>query len=169
MRPTPTLSKTRTLSTLGRNFGFQKHERGASMRRDRVIHLLAIFLVIGLVVGCSQSPSSDSTKVKVADVDVGRSISPDKTIAEKTDSFRPSDTFYISVRAEGSAPNATVKARWLFQNSQLVNESETTIVPQGSAVTEFHISKPDPWPVGEYKVEVSINGAPPVSKTFKVI
>lgn len=94
---------------------------------------------------------------------------PSSFLRSKASSFRPSDTFYISVRAEGSAPNATVKARWLFQNSQLVNESETTIVPQGSAVTEFHISKPDPWPVGEYKVEVSINGAPPVSKTFKVI
>ena len=143
------------------------------MRGYRVIDLLAIFLVIGLVSGCSQSPSSDSTsdprKVKVTDVSIGRSISPDKTIGEKTDSFRPSDTFYVSVRAEGSAPNAIVKARWLFQNSQLVNESEQTIVPQGSAITEFHVSKPDSWPAGEYKVEVSINGSPAVTKTFKVI
>jgi hypothetical protein len=139
------------------------------MNYNELIGVVALFLIIGLVSGCSQSPSSEATKVKVTDVDVGRSISPDKTIAEKTDSFRPSDTFYVSVRAEGSANNATLKARWLFQNSQLVNESEQTIVPHGSAVTEFHISKPDPWPSGDYKVEVSINGSPPVSKTFKVI
>lgn len=139
------------------------------MRHDRLIDCFALFLMIALVIGCSQSPSSESTTVKVTDVNVGRSISPDKTIAEKTDSFRPSDTFYVSVRAEGPTQNATLKARWLFQNGQLVNESETTIVPHGSAVTEFHISKPDPWPSGEYKVEVSVNGSPAVSKSFKVI
>ena len=139
------------------------------MRDNWFIDVWAFLLVMGLVIGCSQSPSSDSTKVTVTDVSVGRSISPDKTIAEKTDSFRPSDTFYVSISAEGSAPNATLKARWSYQNGQLVNESEQTIVPQGRAVTEFHVSKPDPWPAGEYKIEVSINGSPAVSKTFKVI
>lgn len=139
------------------------------MKYNQLISVVALILLIALVSGCSQSPSSDATKVKVTDVDLGRSIGPDKSIAEKTDSFRPSDTFYVSVRTEGSANNATLKARWLFQNSQLVNEAEQTIVPHGSAVTEFHVSKPDPWPSGDYKVEVSINGSAPVTKTFKVI
>ena len=38
----------------------------------------------------------------------------------------------------------------------------------GSAVTEFHLSKPDGWPVGSYRVEVSLNGAPAGNKEFKV-
>ena len=39
-----------------------------------------------------------------------------------------------------------------------MDESEQTIAPTGSAATEFHISKPDGWPAGKYKLEVLLNG-----------
>jgi hypothetical protein len=49
-----------------------------------------------------------------------------------------------------------------------VKEDTATISATGAAATEFHISKPDGWPAGNYKVEISLNGAAAASKDFSV-
>ena len=95
-------------------------------------------------------------------------MGPDKRVTDKTDSFRPSETIYVSVNTEGAAPNATLKARWTFQDGQVVKESSQTIAPTGTAVTEFHVSNPAGWPVGSYKVEVFLNGSSVETESFKV-
>ena len=130
----------------------------------RVSLLLAI-----VPVGCSGYKPAVQTGVKVTQIDVGRSVTADKAIAEKTDSFRPADTFYVSVKTDGSGPSATLTARWTYQDGQVVDESRQNILPTGGAnVTEFHLSKPDGWPAGGYKVEVLLNGASAGSREFKV-
>lgn len=132
--------------------------------RVAVSPLLAVALF-----GCSASKPAVQNGVKVTDIDVGRSVTADKTIAEKTDSFRPADTFYVSVKTDGSGPSATLTARWTYQDGQVVNESRQNIAPTGSAtVTEFHLSKPDGWPAGGYKVEVLLNGTSAGTRDFKV-
>ncbi len=119
--------------------------------------------------GCSASKPAAQTGVKVTDIDVGRSVTADKTINEKTDSFRPGDTFYVSVKTDGSGPSATLTARWTYEDGQVVDESRQDIAANGSAaVTEFHLSKPDGWPAGGYKVEVLLNGTSAGTKDFKV-
>jgi hypothetical protein len=119
--------------------------------------------------GCSGTRPAVQTGVRVTHIDVGRSIAADKTIGEKTDSFRPADTFYVSVKTDGSGPNATLTARWTYQDGQVVDESGQNIAPTGGAtVTEFHLSKPDGWPAGGYKVEVLLNGASAGTREFKV-
>jgi hypothetical protein len=95
-------------------------------------------------------------------------VSADKTISDKTDTFKPMDTIYASVATEGSSPAVTLVAHWTYKDGQLVKHEETTIAPTGKAVTEFHVVKPSGWPVGDYKVEVMLNGAPAGSKSFKV-
>ncbi len=37
-----------------------------------------------------------------------------------------------------------------------------------SSHTEFHISKPSGWPVGKYKVTLSLGGAPAGAQDFEV-
>jgi hypothetical protein len=131
---------------------------------------LAVGLLLAVAVfGCSASKPAVQAGVKVTDIDVGRSITADKTIAEKTDSFRPADIFYVSVKTDGSGPSATLTARWTYQDGQVVDESRQNIAPTGSAtVTEFHLSKPDGWPAGGYKVEVLLNGISAGTREFKV-
>ena len=119
--------------------------------------------------GCSASKPAVQPGVKITDIDVGRSVAADKTIAEKTGSFRPADTIYVSVKTDGSGPSATLTARWTYEDGQVVDESRQNIAPTGSAtVTEFHLSKPDGWPAGGYKVEVLLNGASAGTRDFKV-
>ena len=71
-------------------------------------------------------------------------------------------------QTEGAASTATLKTRWTFADGQVVDESTQTIAPTGNARTEFHISKPDGWPVGKYKFEVFLNGASAATKDFSV-
>jgi outer membrane usher protein FimD/PapC len=49
-----------------------------------------------------------------------------------------------------------------------VDESTQTIAPTGDARTEFHMSKPDGWPAGKYKLEVLVNGTTAGTKDFEV-
>jgi hypothetical protein len=104
--------------------------------------------------------------VRVTDLTLGRAVGGDKAVTDRTDSFRPNDTIYASVATEGSAQSATLRAKWSFENGQLVDEATQTIAPNNRARTEFHISKPDGWPAGKYKVEVFLNDQSADAKTF---
>jgi large exoprotein involved in heme utilization and adhesion len=126
-------------------------------------------LLTASALGCSTYKPAAPAAVKVTRIDVGRSVAADKTIAEKTASFRPADTFHVSVATDGSGPSATLTARWTYEDGQVVDESRQSISPTGSAtVTEFHLSKPDGWPAGAYKVEVLLNGSSAGTREFTV-
>ena len=43
-----------------------------------------------------------------------------------------------------------------------------TISATGPGMTEFHVSKPDGWPQGDYQVEISLNDKPVGAKKFSV-
>lgn len=133
--------------------------------------LMALLVAAGLGVACSRpaaAPPATENTVRVTGVDLGLGLGPDKQVKDKTDSFSPSETIYVSIKTEGAAPSATLKARWSFQDGQIVKESSQTIAPTGTAVTEFHVSNPAGWPKGSYKVEVFLNGSSVETESFKV-
>jgi uncharacterized protein YfaS (alpha-2-macroglobulin family) len=66
----------------------------------------------------------------------------------------------------GSAPRATITAKFTFEDGQVVDESSQDVA--GAGVTEFHISKPDGWPAGKYQVEVLLDGKSVATKPFEV-
>jgi len=125
-------------------------------------------LLMAALAACSSRTSTTQNEVKVTDIDTGRSIGADKSISDKTSTFNPSDTIFVSVKTKGSAPSATLGARWTYENNQVVDESNQTIAPSGDAFSEFHVSKPDGWPAGKYKVEILLNGASAGTKSFEV-
>lgn len=138
--------------------------------RTRAYAAFLIVLSFTLAACSRPAPSGGATApgVRVTDVSLGRSLNADKTIGDNTSAFRPADTIYASVVTEGSASSATLKARWTYQDGQVVDESTQSIAPAGKATTEFHISKPSGWPTGKYKVEVSLDGLAAGAKDFEV-
>ncbi len=138
--------------------------------------ILALTLAAILSAACTRSGENPGTTgttgtgvgVRVSQIDMGRSLSADKKITDNTESFKPNDTIYASIATAGSATTATLKARWTYQDGQVVNESTQAIAPAGDARTEFHISKPDGWPTGKYKLEVFLNGSSAATKDFEV-
>jgi hypothetical protein len=136
--------------------------------------ILALTLAATLTAACARSSENPGatgttgTAVRVSKIDIGRSLAADKTINDSTGSFKPNDTIYASIATEGAAATVTLKARWTYQEGQVVNESTQTLAPTGDARTEFHISKSDGWPTGKYKLEVFLNGSSAATRDFQV-
>lgn len=106
--------------------------------------------------------------VRVTEIQLGNALGEDKRPKAQATSFAKTDTVFASVITEGAAQAAELTARWTYQDGQVVNETKRTIAPGAVAVTEFSIQKPSGWPPGDYKVEVSVDGQPAQSKTFKI-
>lgn len=114
-------------------------------------------------------PVAPAPSVAITKVDLGTAVGADMTIAAPTSTFKPSDTIYAAVTTTGTAPSALVKAKWSFSDNSVVNETTTELKDlAGVAVTDFHIAKPDGWPVGKYKVEISVDDKPPGVTEFTV-
>jgi hypothetical protein len=119
--------------------------------------------------GTTEEPAPTATAgVEVIEVALGKAVGADKAVTETATTFEPTDTIYVSVRTEGTAPSATLAARWTFEDGQVVDESSQTIAPTGPEVTEFHVSKPDGWPAGAYEVAISLDGQPVETQSFTV-
>jgi hypothetical protein len=100
---------------------------------------------------------------------LGSTIDAQNRVTEPTERFRPEQTIYVSVATSQTPAGSTLSARWLDSDGTLINESTQTVVSAAGAATEFHISKPDGWPTGQYRVELSLNGQPLTTKTFAVV
>jgi hypothetical protein len=107
--------------------------------------------------------------VQVVAVDLGKTIGTDKQVTERIDTFKPNDTVYASIHTSGSAPNSKLGVKW-YQNGQVVSQDEQPIAPaEGSNAMEFHLSQPAGLPAGDYKVEVTVDGATVQMKEFHVV
>jgi len=107
---------------------------------------------------------------RVSSIELGNAIGSDKRVSLAKTTFAPTDTIYASIATDGQSPSVTLGARWTYgDEAQLVKEDSLSIAPTGPAINEFHISKPDGWPAGKYKVEISANGAPAGSQQFEVV
>lgn len=152
------------------------------MAKPHVVLILAA-LILG-VAGCKkespppapspapqvQAPPPATAGVSVANISLGKMLGPDKKVAAATDTFAKGDTIYAVVETTGSG-NATLKAKWTYYKGDKtapVNENSQTISANGPVASEFHISKPDGWPLGDYQVEISLNDKPAGTKKFMV-
>jgi hypothetical protein len=144
-----------------------------SMRHLNRFALPLCVAVVLITVGCRRDsqPGTAGTSgaaVTVTDVTLGRAIGPDKAITDKTDDFKPADTIYASIATDGTAKSTSLRARWTYQDGQVVDDSTRAIAPNNKERTEFHIAKPDGWPAGNYQVEVFVDGRSVETKKFEV-
>jgi hypothetical protein len=114
------------------------------------------------------APAPAPAAFAVQSVEVGKQIGSDKRVTSPGTTFAPKDTIYASVATEGAAPSKTIAAKWTFGSGKLVKADSQTIAPSGPEATEYHIARPSGWPVGKYKVEISVDGSPAGSKEFEV-
>jgi hypothetical protein len=115
-------------------------------------------------------PPPSPAGVTLSSVSLGKAVGADKKVSAATEVFAKGDTIHASVDTTG-AGSATVLAKWSFTKDGKtvpVKEESATINATGPATTEFHISKPDGWPAGDYQVEILVNGKTAATKSFKV-
>ena len=152
---------------------------------NKTIRLLALALVAVRLVACKKdpppAPAPQSTApapapapapaaVSVSAATVGSAVGADKKVTQAKDSFAKNDTIYVAVDTAGSG-TANLKARWTYTHegkSVPVKEDTQTIQATGPSTTEFSVSKPDGWPLGDYQVEVLLNDQVVQTKKFSV-
>ena len=116
------------------------------------------------------APAPAPVGVTLSAVSLGKSVGADKKVSVATEVFAKGDTIHASIDTTG-AGSATVVAKWSYSKdgkTAAVKEETASITPAGPATTEFHISKPDGWPTGDYQVEILVNGTSAATKSFKV-
>ena len=145
-------------------------------RHGRVL-LATAFLVLAIACKKDTPPSAPAPApppppppaaavIEVSGVELGSAIGADKRVTTATDVFKPADTIYAAVVTAGTAPRATITAKFTFEDGQVVDESSQEVA--GAGVTEFHISKPDGWPAGKYQLEVLLDGKSVSTRAFEV-
>ncbi|KZC43017.1 hypothetical protein RHOFW510R12_36360, partial [Rhodanobacter sp. FW510-R12] len=105
--------------------------------------------------------------VTVGSMELGSTVDANHKILASGTSFAPKDTIYASVDTTGSG-NATLAAKWTTQDGQVVHEDSKSLNAMGPETTAFMISKPDGFPAGNYKVDISLDGKQVASKDFSV-
>jgi len=108
--------------------------------------------------------------VTVGSITLGNAISASKKVTQAADSFGKKDTIYAAFDTTGSG-TAKLKAKWTYRKGgqeSLVKEDSQTIAPTGPATSEFHASKPDGWPTGDYQVEIFVDDKSAGTKAFTV-
>lgn len=164
------------------------------MNRIRTPHLLlAAALATAAIAGCKKKedvavttpPATPATMAMpapapmptatttVTSVDLGTAVGPDMKVTAPASTFKPKDTIIAAVSTSTSDPAASVPGtlgvKWTHvDSSQTVHEESKDVNFSGMGVTDFQISKPDGWPTGKYKVEVSLDGNVVQSRDFEV-
>lgn len=118
------------------------------------------------------APAPIAATASVVSVDLGSAVGADSKITTPITTFKPKDTVYAAVSTTTSDPSASVagklSAKWTFQDGQTVHEESKDFNLTGPGVTAFQVNKPDGFPAGKYKVEISLDGAVAQSKDFEV-
>jgi hypothetical protein len=129
-----------------------------SLRR---VLVATILLAVALVGACGPSEP-----LRIATLQLGKSLNPDNSVGTHTTRFKPDDTVYVSLLSDDPG-YGTVTVRWLL-NGQVVSEAKRDVSYTRAAATEFHLQNSGGFPHGNYRVEILINGQPAGSREFRV-
>jgi hypothetical protein len=112
-------------------------------------------LALGLAVAASLSACGVGS-LKVTNIQTGRSLNSDNSVATLGTTFKPSDTIYVAVLTDGTG-RATIGAKFSHLG-RVVSEPEKKVSYRGAAATEFHLDYAGGIPAGEYDIEVFFEG-----------
>jgi hypothetical protein len=125
-----------------------------------MVRALLMIASLGMTVACNNGP------LELANIQTGRSLNQDRSIASITTLFKPNEVVYVSVQTK-AAGKGTISVRWKF-GSQLIDEPSKPVSYDGPASTEFHLQNSGGFPPGDYSVDVLIDGVQVGTRAFKV-
>jgi hypothetical protein len=129
------------------------------------MRLLRIALVLACVTG-SAIACSPGGPVKIAAIQLGRTLNTDNSVGNHTTRFKPDDTIYLAVLTDEPGAS-TITVRWLL-HGQLVSESSREVSHMRPAAEEFHLQNSGGFPAGQYRVDLLVDGKPAASREFRV-
>jgi hypothetical protein len=99
----------------------------------------------------------DLGEFKIVSVLLGRSLDAEQVVQADRDEFAPRDSIYASVLSTGAHEGLTLSAHWIGPNGAPVAETAQVVAPTQPTATTFSLHNPQPWPPGDYKLELAVN------------
>ena len=128
--------------------------------------MIGIIIRVMLATVALAFSTSCSGPLALANIQIGRSLNQDRSIASITTLFKPNETIYVAVQTT-AAGKGTVSVKWKF-GSQVIDEPSKEVSYDGPASTEFHLQNSGGFPPGDYSVDVFIDGVQVGTRAFKV-
>ena len=143
-----------------------RHHAGRPHRSPIVGLTISIITLAALVVTAviMSNPTPRVTAITVASAldDGYKAVTP-------TDTFHPTDTFFVSVQIADYRSDQNITARWRF-NGKIIHESALeTHGAAGTITAGFSASNSAPWPTGPYSVNIANGDKILASATFRVV
>jgi hypothetical protein len=107
-----------------------------------------------------------SGPLALANIQIGRSLNQDRSVASITTLFKPNETVYVAIQTT-AAGKGTVSVKWKF-GARVIDEPSKQVSYDGPASTEFHLQNSGGFPPGDYSVDVFIDGVQVGTRSFKV-
>ena len=125
-----------------------------------VRQVLLIALVAAGVGACKPSEP-----LVVQTIQTGRSLNSDNSVGTHTTRFKPTDTMYVAVlTGRGSG---TIEVRWSV-SGRVINEVKKDVSTIEPAATAFRFQTADGFRVGDYNVEVFVDGMSVGTRNLRV-
>lgn len=115
-----------------------------------------------------KAPALDLGEFKLLEVNLGTSLDSDNLVANPKAQFGTKDKIYASVLSAGKHQGLSIKAKWSAPDGTLIAETEQALVPTNGTVSTFSISHDQPWPVGAYTLDISLNGLVQKTLAFEI-
>ena len=122
----------------------------------------AVAVLALCVVACGPSEP-----LNVVGMQTGKSLNSDHSVAIHAASFRPNDTMYVSVLSNGRG-KGTITVKWTFGGRVIQALAKKVSYNDGQAATDFRFEAADEFPVGDYTIEVSVDGKTVETRRVKV-
>ena len=120
----------------------------------------ALLASIALVVLACRPP------LHVGTLQLGSQLNGDNTIGRNTTRFKPDDRVFAAVLTDATG-SSTITARWVY-NGMMVGEESRKVSYKGAGATAFEFKSASAFPVGDYKVDILVDGQPVQSREFRV-
>lgn len=106
--------------------------------------------------------------LSVQKVALGTSADANNRIGMPMTTFKRTDPIVVAVDTMGTAQNAQVTGKLVFQDGQTAGEETATLNTTGAQSTAMTFNNANGWPAGNYKAEIWVNGQLANTATFTV-
>ena len=123
---------------------------------------IAVVLVASLwIVACGPSEP-----LNIVGIQTGKSLNSDHSVGVHAASFHPNDTMYVSVLSSGRG-KGTITVKWSLAGRVLQTLAKK-VSYNDQAATDFRFQAADGFPVGDYTIEVIVDGKTIETRRVKV-
>jgi serine protease Do len=137
------------------------------MRQKQLFRILILSLSFVFLLGACGGGEVSLSSANISDA----RLTKDEAGTRSTSTFAPGDTFYLLVDLANAPDDTTVKAQWTAVSAEGA-DSNTVLddveLTSGSGTLTFDLKNENPWPAGDYKVDLYLNDELDQTLTFKV-